>query len=330
LKINDFLTNTNYLYLPTKNNPKVIINVSNKIASINSFKLYNPFSTKVKYFKNIVSFLFIHFNFVFKYFASTNSAKSQFIKYLEEKLNTHINSSIYIATAKDKVVVQLQEKSTNHIIGYVKYPINDIGIIHIENEIKADSVFDNSILIDKYENIPFIILKELKGNIEIQDDEEILKLLNTLKTNKRYKLSEHPRILEINHYFETYKLDEFSIQFKNLTKLDLDFGVVYEHGDFAPWNIVKTENDELKLFDFEYFVKEGLEYMDLIKYYFQIESLLNQKKDRDLLDSILSKLEFENKNLLLKIYLYKEIMIKHSENINYQNEINLLDLMEKL
>ena len=328
--MNIFLTNTNYLYLPTKKNPKVILNVSNKLSSINSFKLYNPFSSKAKYFKGVVSFLFIHFNFIFKYFTSKNSAKSDFIKYLEERLNTQINSSIYIATAKDKVVVQLQDKSTNQIIGYVKYPINDIGIVHIENEIKADKVFNNSILIDKYKHTPFIVLKELKGNIGIQDDNEVLKLLNTLKSSKKYKLSEHPRILEINHYFEKNKLDELLTQFKSLCKLDLDFHVVYENGDFAPWNIIKSKNDELKLFDFEYFVEEGLEYMDLVKYYFQIENLLNQKNGLELLESILTQLEFKNKNLLLKIYLYKEIMIKHFENINYQNEINLLETMEKL
>ena len=106
--------------------------------------------------------------------------------------------------------------------------------------------------------------------------------------------------------------------------------VVYEHGDFAPWNIIKNENNELKLFDFECFVEDGLEYMDLIKYHFQIESLLNQKKGNELINIILSKLNTENKNLIFKIYLYKEIMIKHTEKVEYENEINLLELMEKI
>ena len=110
----------------------------------------------------------------------------------------------------------------------------------------------------------------------------------------------------------------------------MTFQVVYEHGDFAPWNIIKTNNDELKLFDFEYFVKDGLEYMDLIKYYFQIENLLNQKKDNELISSVLTKIENENKNLLFTIYLYKEIMIKYSEKLDYQTELNLLELMEQI
>ncbi|MAC83448.1 MAG: hypothetical protein CL624_04870 [Arcobacter sp.] len=326
----NFLTNNNYIYLPTKNNPKVILNVTNKVSSINSFKIYNPFSKKAQYFKNIVSFLFIHFNFIFKNFATKNDTKSEFINFLEEKLNSSLNTSIYIATAKDKVVIQLQDKSTNQIIGYVKYPINNLGLSHIENEIKADKVFNNSILIDVFQDTPFIVLKELKGTIGIQDDREVLNLLEELKTNKKQKLNEHPRIIEINNYLEKNKLNDLSINFKTLIETNLMLEVVYEHGDFAPWNIIKNENNELKLFDFEYFVEDGLEYMDLIKYHFQIESLLNQKKGNELINIILNKLNTENKNLIFKIYLYKEIMIKHTEKVEYENEINLLELMEKI
>ena len=57
----EFFSDSNYLYIPTSKNPKVVIALNNKKIAKNSFKLYNPFSKKAKIVKVICSFLFYSF-----------------------------------------------------------------------------------------------------------------------------------------------------------------------------------------------------------------------------------------------------------------------------
>ena len=56
---------------------------------------------------------------------------------------------------------------------------------------------------------------------------------------------------------------------------EVNYLEVYEHGDFAPWNLMVTEKGIIP-FDFEYFEEFGLEYLDEIKYHFQIEHFLKR------------------------------------------------------
>ena len=131
----DFFSSNSYIYLPTKQNPKVALVVDSSELAINAFKLYNPFSSKAKKFKSVVKFLVLRFNILFKIFTKKEN-KSEFIVYLEKELNESLVSSLYFATANDKAVLQLQSKEAK-ILGYLKYPLNKIGFKHIKNEIRA-------------------------------------------------------------------------------------------------------------------------------------------------------------------------------------------------
>jgi len=313
----DYFTSSNrYLYIPTKNNPKVILAIDNYQISNNSFRLYNPFSTKARYLK----LLYIKLTPILRMFSKKRD-KSEFIKFVEKRLNLKLTSSIYIATDRDKVVIQIQD--SNRIVGYIKYPLNNIGIEHINSEKKAidilskNSIINSYILNDTFEDKPFIILKELNGVIDNIEPNRIDNILDGFKREKRYKLSNHPRIKSL-----------YGSEFKE--KIDLiinsskdNYLLVYEHGDFTPWNIIKSK-DEYTPFDFEYFVEDGIEYFDLIKYHYQVGKLLNRLDSINLINYIFNQLEFREKKEMLQLFLIKEINLNSNESFFERNILKIL------
>lgn len=329
-----FYSNNRYVYLPNKKNPKVVLSIDNSTISKNAFKLYNPFSKKAILFKRVMNILYTKFNFFTKFILSEKRNQSEFIDYLEKKLNTKLIVSIYFATLKDKVVLQLQDKNAK-IIGYLKFPLNNIGLKHIQNEINAieilskKDIVDSAILVDKYEDYPFIILKEIDGSIGIVERDNLDIILNKLERDQTYLLSVHPRVIELKERLTKHDFDKYIKIISNIQETSSsEYKLVYEHGDFTPWNIVKTNTDFIA-FDYEYFLKDGLEYLDLIKYYYQVGKLLNNLNNYELISFIKEKINIKEIELLLKIFLIKEILRNEEENEESLFEKNILELLEK-
>jgi len=328
-----FFSNSRYLFLPTKKDPKVMLAIDSTEVASNSFKLYNPFSKKAQFLKQVFYFISKYFHpFVLKYTVSYDN--SEFITFLENKLDQNIISSIYNATAKDKVVLQLQSKNAS-VLGYVKYPLNEAGEQHLLNEKKAIEILssiellDNYLLFESFNRKPFLFLKELKGDIGTVEDKNVYKIVEKFKRNEKFFLCDHPRILQIESYLLEFNMTEYmKILQKCKSKSSLEYSLCYEHGDFAPWNIVKVEDSYIP-FDFEYFEENGLEYFDLIKYFYQVGRLLEAKEGEELISYVVAKIEIEEAYLLFQIFLLKEIMRMHKENEIFDFEIKILDLMEK-
>ena len=241
------------------------------------------------------------------------------VSYLEKLLENDLHVSLYYATARDKIVMQLQTQNTQ-VVGYVKYPLNEYGVQRISNEIKAIEILSSKnilksyMLKDSYENRPFVILYELNGIIDIVADDVIKTLAQKLQREKSYRLENHPRILSLKE--SLYSLNMFNelSALKMICKNSLaEYALVYEHGDFAPWNIVKV-GDEYIPFDFEYFVEDGLEYFDLIKYYYQIGSLLESKNGDTLKNYVCSKIDMSEIAYIYDLYLIKEELLNNLES----------------
>ncbi len=328
-----FMTANSYIYLPSKQNPKVALAVDNGKISENSFELYNPFSKKAIFLKKVALFFSVKFNFVINFFSVKVKKPSSFIDFLEKKLNRKIITSVYYATAKDKIVLQLQSLS-GEILGYLKYPINNQGYENIRREIEAYEELSKLYIVKKYifkdvyDNRPFIFLPKLEGEIKELEDKDVSKLLISFHKKDRFLLSEHPRISDMKQELIKYKLNTYlETLVKLIEKSKVEYLVCFEHGDFTPWNIVKQE-DGFVPFDFEYFVKNGIEYFDLIKYYYQVGTLLKHYNGHELIGYILSKLNIPEKFIIFKIYLIKEILIKTKEGQNYNFEEELLVKLE--
>ncbi len=330
MQISNFFSNNSYLFLPTKSNPKVALAIDNKPLAKSAFKLYNPFSSKAKILKNSLFFFSMKLNgLTKKILVNEKKSKGSFIEYLEEKLNQQIVSSLYFATLKDKVVLQLQTEE-GKIIGYVKFPLNELGIEHLENEKQAIDILAQKNLTqpyqdyDYFEGKPFLILEELDGEIGMPKLNVLKEILCSLSSNDYFSLETHPRVIALKNMTESYSLGEYTKLIQDICLAsNTDYTRVYEHGDFTPWNIIYS-GGKYQLFDFEYFVEEGLEYFDLIKYYYNTGKLLDNKRDSDLIDYITKKLDTEEALLLLRLFLIKEILLSEDEAVEEKRLLEIL------
>lgn len=327
-----FFSEDIYLCVPSSKNPKVVLAVGKSLLAKQSFKLYNPFSKKAKFFKTIAKFFCVHFNKLFvKMIDLKTYENSDFILFLNQKFDKKFTSSIYNATLKDKVVIQLQVE--NKIFGYAKFPINEIGVSNVNNEINALKILSKNGTLNfkmehfKFNGIPFFILPELEGNINDISDEDVLKIIEPFKKETSLLLKEHFRVKQIKDFLIDNELNsELSILEENLKKTTESYLEVYEHGDFAPWNIVKTK-DGFTAFDFEYFSEKGLEYFDLIKYHFQIGRLLKGKDKEDLVDYVSEKIKLKEIKIMLSLFLLKEIMIASNQQKKSDFETEMLNFI---
>ena len=329
----NFFSSNNYLFLPTKKNPKVAIAVDDFDLAKNSFNLYNPFSLKAKFLKIISKSLYLYLNPIGKLF-TIQKEKSEFIKYLEKKLNQSLVVSVYFATIQDKAVLQLQSRDAE-VLGYLKYPLNETGLKHIKNEIKAFELLSSLKIVEPYllsghyNNQPFLFLKELNGDIGIVNKRNIETILDRFRRESSYRLAHHPRILEMTKSIYKNRIKEYRYRIeKIIEKSTIEYQLVYEHGDFTPWNIIKVEKRYIP-FDFEYFVEDGLEYFDTIKYYYQIGKLLKQKSGEALISYIYKEVDIPEIKELLELFLIKEIIRGKEENQPFEFEEKIIKILEK-
>lgn len=332
MNMTEFLSEKTYVLLPTKSNPKVYLPLDTKSRTTRAFKLYNPFSGKAKALKSIAGFLCVNSQFLAKSVLPTEQGKSSlFLKYVEELLGKKILTSVYIATAKDKVVLQLQDG--DGILGYLKYPISDIGKERLINERNALNLLaqinrvPGLILKNTYDDVPFIIVENVEGSIGHVSPSEFHGILKSFQKDVFFRLSEHPRILTLRSRLEKAGQEKFSALLTKIANLsNRKYKEVFEHGDFAPWNLIRTETDIIP-FDFEYFEERGLEYLDELKYHFQEQHLLHGKKGMNLISSISTKTNIHEFDLIFRIFLIKEVCAKAESCESITFEESLLRLM---
>lgn len=328
MNANKFLATGVSIVLPTKRSPRVYLAIDNSSIAKQSYKLYNPFSLKAKFLKQATKFISVYFNAIAKVVLPTiTHDKSKFIEDLETKIGQSIQSSVYISTAKDKIVLQLQ--NNGNIIGYLKYAISPIGEKRILNEKKAIELLSNLKLAPKildsgyYEQTPYILLENIEGKIGWVADKEYLNVLSSLQKENKFKLKEHPRTHDLIQKLEEYQLhDEIQKLNQELEASTECYAEVFEHGDFAPWNLIRLE-DKVVAFDFEYFEEQGLQYLDEIKYHFQLNHLMNKKTGKDLIHAIADKMKIKEFNLIFLLFLAKEIVNKCEAKESYDLERSL-------
>jgi hypothetical protein len=331
----NFLSASEYVFLPSKKNTKVTLAIDNKKIIENTFNLYNPFSFRAKCFKKCVKFFFLYFHVFAKFaFNVKKGTKSYFIKYLETILKQSLVSSVYFATTGDKVVIQLQSLQSD-VVGYIKYPLNEIGLKHLENEKRAIEVLSSRSIIGGYllhgefDNTPFLLLPALEGTIGLIEKIEVVKLLSIFSRDNAFPIAEHPRVIHLIKALDDCGLMKYHPLVKRIClESRLSYSLVYEHGDFTPWNIIKVNNKFIP-FDFEHFFENGLEHLDLIKYYYQIGRLLYKKTGKELIDFLLVEVDKEEFVLLFQLFLLKEIVKNTEENEPCKFEIDLLTELDE-
>ena len=200
--VDNFISSNSYIVLPTRSKPRVYLAIVNSAIARLSFDLYNPFSRKAKVLKNVTKFICVYCNPLARLVLPTIQVKkSNFIEFLEESFKKKLVTSLYIATAKDKVVLQLQDD--NGVLGYLKYPITPLGEQRLLNEVKANTILSKLrlvpelLFVNSYKGTQFIVLQNHIGTIGHANQQDYKIILDRFKKDKSYKLINHPRILNL-------------------------------------------------------------------------------------------------------------------------------------
>ena len=202
-------------------------------------------------------------------------------------------------------------------------------MLRLQNERKAIEILSKTDLVSSllytgnYKSTPFIILKNIVGSIGELEGQDYLTLIPAFYKEKSYELRVHPRVISLHKKLQEANLLGLAGSLSKLTETStLKYKEVYEHGDFAPWNIIQT-SEGLVPFDFEYSEEVGLEYLDELKYHFQIEHLLNAKNGNTLIESIAAKVNIPDFKTLIQIFLIKEILMKNkvNESVDFENSL---------
>ena len=101
---------------------------------------------------------------------------------------------------------------------------------------------------------------------------------NQYRKKNTYKLQTHPRIIELRlNLKDNGLLDILKLINEGVKSGKDEYLEVFEHGDFAPWNLIQTKENILP-FDYEYFEENGLQFLDELMYHFRVITLLKGKK----------------------------------------------------
>ncbi|MFC6876177.1 hypothetical protein ACFQZF_00710 [Flavobacterium myungsuense] len=337
MQFDDFFSEGLFINLPF-HNPRVSLNVSSSSIVKQSFKLYNPFSLKAQILKKVVFFAVVNI----PYFRETLSRKfdsGSFIIHLEKTLKTQIHASLYYPTIAGKMVLQLLT-TDGKVLGYSKIGLSHSGKLKIENELKAikelaniSDVFEEEYLImhGDYVNYNYIIVKKIKGTNKPISDEDLLKKLRKFDREKKFILQEHPRFIALMNTtknLEFFHLQEVLIKISNSSK-EL-YSLSYEHGDMAPWNIFINKKNKISFFDFEYFVKDGLQHLDFINYHYQIAvNLKSLKSPLRIVEYVKDKIQINEFSQVFSLFLINKILVNTIDKENSERENKLLEFITK-
>jgi hypothetical protein len=318
----DFFSGNKYIALPHRKNPRVLLALGSDIETKASFQIYNPFSFKAKILKKI-ALRFPFFNTVVK-------KKSDFIAFLEKKLKTELISSVYYSSCKYKVVLQLQ--SNGLALYYLKLGITDKGNEKVQHEYDALRILEGNIIAPKvidsgfFEEHFFILIEPIKGKQKPPLRQDLNILLSELKhsPNKEFKLSNHPRVLSIKKRLDGCNMRQYLVQLERVIASDNSkYSLVYEHGDFTEWNMKYVES-RYQLIDFEYFEENGIEGMDLCKFYYAHEVYVNNSQPNKVVNKALQNVDDRLKSIFF-IFLLNEVLFRYENNWNNSRDKKVLD-----
>lgn len=306
---------------PPRGNKIFYFNLENNIVFNNSLELLQPHSKEGRLFKKYLKKSFLFFKIIKKVgLIKKKKGNEIFINSIHKQINFEGNQmSFYKSEDSDKIVIQII--SNEFVKGYIKFPLNQKGVEKLKQEIQNYRFIKNKDVTPKFfyckfNSIPLLFVEKL---IPLRIDHFDLKsFLKKLKSSEKYKLVDHPRQKEIKRKFfdATNNQNLINMLDLRLSKNSNKFCVVFEHGDFTPWNLFQNENREVKIIDLEYSNPLGLEFIDEIRYYYSEEKLVQKKNEVNLYKLIQSKFDgIEDFNLVYILFLMEEYVKTSDLNV---------------
>jgi hypothetical protein len=174
-----------------------------------------------------------------------------------------------------KVTAQLRD-AKGRVLGYLKYAEKKPACRRLRQERKMLAELPSGVgpKLMKFEPMgdgEALLSSVLPGELlpaTLPPPKGVAVLLNSLIVSPPQPLKYHPWVLHLRSRGQS-GLDSC---LEALT--GRDWPVVIQHGDFAPWNLLRTSDGALGAIDWEYGTPEGLPYLDLAYYILQTSALI--------------------------------------------------------
>lgn len=325
----EYCSDSRYFLFPSRNSPKLALNVDSWADFCLGLKMYNPSSIA-----GFVAKFLCKLCFPIIYVASSKVNIGSQLAKITPILGAGYRSSIYIATNKLKYVITLRRKDSSTTL-VLKASWSKNGRQRLEKELEGIDVFSSfgltsmNVLHSHFsDQHSYLLLDHLDANFNIDAPDFMCELTKKLESNSYIEAAKHPRILGIIMNLELLGYDYISLALKKIARsVDKKYQVVIEHGDLAPWNIYSDQCGELYAFDFEYFTREGIECFDLIKYRYLDLKLIKKLSSNKIFHIFTGSVDngfFSADYFLLALFFANEMCIKLEDRCDFNFEETLL------
>lgn len=315
-----FLPKGKYFGFPNIENFKYLFDVSSFKHRKLSLSFFKPKGKKGWVWKGI-RLAFPFFQLAMKSKIINVKENGEYYNSIKELFGGEVRITTYSSTDKDKLVLRVIKDYK--VVGFLKIGLNELGNKHLlqekigwkkVKELGFNSIVESELAFDEH---TALVLKVVEGD-ELTVDQGIPKnILDQFSYDKRINLNEHPRYLNLSNDFPDLDLGLEAYYMNS----GIEFGLCFEHGDFSPWNIIKSR-ESLQIIDLEFSEVNGIEGMDEIKYIYCIERYVNNLNSTELVSKLQQSLNPDLAKYILPLFLVKEIRYRKemSHDFNYELE----------
>lgn len=179
-----------------------------------------------------------------------------------------------------KITVQLWD--TDNVVGYLKFATKPLAQVRLAREHNVlsklpDGIAPMVISYRAFNGGMALLTTPIAGepvSASLDSTNEAMKYLTRLQQMPEFPIDQHPWVVRMrNQHAESIDgwLDALS---------DRSWPLVFQHGDFVPWNVIRDTDGRLTAIDWEYGTVIGFPKLDLAYYILQIAALMRRWSPR--------------------------------------------------
>jgi hypothetical protein len=270
------LTNSKVFSVPNPTNPRLLFPDHGIIQRWRYSGLYPASRISAKAYR-----LFMRVRAAMKLFGQLTAipAPDNLKTFVQDCFRSEVPAGVVLIGAPgptQKLVVQLW--GDGKVLGYMKFGKTSTARSRIEREYTvlsglAANLGPRPLKLARFVDGVAMIIRPIYGKqlpASISSLNTAKKLLSSMTKNVTYLVHEHPWMKDINERHRnnvTPCLDALSEQ---------TWPVVFQHGDFAPWNVFQDNSGILRAIDWEHGTLEGFPYLDQAFFLLQVGRLINR------------------------------------------------------
>jgi len=297
-----------FIGFSTTSGTKFFVNVKSKRNRYLGLSLYQPYSIKGKVAAAAIKYLNAK---VLKLLFKSEFRIPDTLKALHSDGVINIENASFMESSMGSKVVIVSRVDSHRLI--VKLSKN---VQLVENEVLARQSLQDKLLVPRLINdgvvlgeryISFDYIDGVSSKVDFKD---IAHFIESLKRRDEYILFEHPKVRKIMLDLLEIKCPLNPSFEYNISTSKVRAKLVFEHGDFTPWNVKTDFNGNLHLFDWESWDSCGLEYFDHIHFLFTNYVFL--KGDLSRFTSCINEQNIPK--LIVDLYLLNRLYILKTNN----------------